>query len=144
MKDIKKILNIEALETKLVFANTPTYLYKNFQRDNSVIKISTLLTFSELKKSFDEAMQLEKKELDDLVLIYAILIALTHKPNLEVQKFFNDLAEVNLKWASDIKEIYQSKIKVTNSAHYELEYQSDLSAKSNYTDSSEDLLIVNS
>lgn len=143
MKDIKKILNIEALESKLVFANTPTYLYKNFQRDNSVIKISSMLTFSKLKKYFDELIQLDKKELDDLVLIYAILIALTHKPHKEVKDFFEDLDSINLKWASDIKEIYYSKIKVTNSASYELGYKSGLTSQANCTNSSEDFLIVN-
>ena len=117
---ISTILDIRKLEQYFLYANTPLYLYSNFQSQECVVKVSVKFSTKSLLNLFSYLYKKENKSLHEHVTLYGIIIALTLKPNTEVKRFFEALPKMNLKWAQQLAEIYLSRVRVDNTTEFDL------------------------
>lgn len=111
MTEIKDILNLKNLLAKFCFANTPAYLFKNFKQDETVVDISKKYTTTQL---IDEFIKIEASKdftFDNLTILYAIIMALSFKPNAEVNSFFSDLPNRGIRWSDKIAYLYFSNLR---------------------------------
>ena len=120
-------LNKEILTQHLILSNTPFYLYKKFSNDESVKALSEKNSTKKLIKYLNKFMEIEITEIEQFVIIYALIFALSYKPKHEVLSFFSKIDKMNIKWNKYIKEIYFSKIIPESFASIDLNYQLKLS-----------------
>ncbi|MCI0488619.1 MAG: hypothetical protein L0229_18685 [Blastocatellia bacterium] len=118
-----KKLDLETLKSHYIVSNTPAYLYKYFRRDNSVQKLAEAASYSELEKIFNSKLKKKEKDLDDLVIIYALVVALSYHDYSKVRSFFEKLSDVDIEWLSNIKEIYLSSAEVTQYRSHNILYK---------------------
>lgn len=96
----------------LVFANTPSYLYRHFRRNASVIRIARENDTSVLIARLDETLKEEIDAPEKYVEAFALLIALSMKPYSEVKSFLERKVLPNLDWSAEILGIINSEIVV--------------------------------
>lgn len=118
MTELKINVNYAFLEEKVAFANTPMYLYQNFRRDDSIIRLASANSTYELQHLLSYLIENGTKDLNNLVLIYSIIIALTFKNPKEVDPFFEKLSDTKIKWAKEISDIYFSNVKMNSDSHF--------------------------
>lgn len=129
MKPLDKILDLDVLKEKLIFSNTPLYLYKHFRRNESIQELSKRYDSKTLIRIFGNIMMSQNDDLISLVSVYSIIIALTFKEYSEVRQFFLTLDSYNnLKWSRELKEIFFSYSMITQIYRVNLNYK----AKSSY------------
>ena len=119
-------IDTEELVQIFILSNTPYYLFKKFFTHPSINKISEQNSTSELIDLFEEEKVKEKKTYEEVVIFYAIIIALTKKPFDEVKKFFLQLGDASFRWAKQISEIYFTKRKSETIVTLDLGYRSEL------------------
>jgi hypothetical protein len=113
MKTIKETININYLSERLGFANTPAYLYKHFKQDTSIYDLSKLYSTTELMSFLKDSFN-SSNSLENLTVLYAIIIALTYKQEEEVKPIFEALKSSSIRWADKISDIYFSNNSVKN------------------------------
>src|ERR1043166_4581759 len=106
--------DINRLEQLFLVSNTPMFLYKGFQRDNSVQQLSLKLSTREQIDGFEALYGKANKSGSEYVMLYAILIALTFKSDSDTKAFFKNIAHLDLRWAKNISAIYLSNIRIDN------------------------------
>ncbi len=107
--DLDKVLNLEELKIKFFAANTPFYLYEHFSKNASVMQLSLNYTSEILIKYFKNIARKKIDDLETLVKIYAVVIALTLKEYSEVFSFIKSLGSYRFRWFNEIKEIFMSQ-----------------------------------
>ncbi len=142
MTDFNLIINYSFLEDKLAFANTPLYLYQNYRRDDSILRLANRYSTNELQNFFDSLLAIDTKELEIFVFLYSVVIALSYKNPKEVELFFKKLPDINLKWGKEISDIYFSRIKSNNDSHFDLKYLPNIIQFSNIGSSTNNKTIV--
>ncbi|MDD5681271.1 MAG: hypothetical protein PHI59_08550 [Candidatus Omnitrophica bacterium] len=110
---INRELNIHILKEIYIFSNTPMYLYKNFRKDLGIQLLANKYSFADLIDFFENTILKERLELDEIVCIYAIIIALTYIEYYKTAFFFEKLDTYNFKWAKELKYIIMSFAKST-------------------------------
>lgn len=128
----KMSIDTQELVQIFILSNTPYYLFKNYQSHPSIELLSEQYSTDELIELFEMEKSNEKNTYEEVVIVYAILIALTKKPYMEVEQFFLKLGNGTFKWAKQISNIYFAKQKPESIVTVELGYKSDL-LKINYT-----------
>jgi hypothetical protein len=114
VKSYEKILDYNKLEEVVIVSNTASYLYSNFQRNQSILDLSTLFTDQELIGFFYKELN-EKDGFRRLVNLYAIIVALSFIDSSYSFSFFSNLRKLpTLNWASELAEIYFSRASYTN------------------------------
>lgn len=120
-------INTEELVQIFILSNTPYYLYKKFSAEVSIQKFSEKYSTDKLIKLFKREQGKDKTTYEDVVLFYAIIIALTKKPYREVKDFFLGLNNASFRWARQISEIYAAKRFPQSIVTYDAKYKSELS-----------------
>lgn len=130
-------LDIKLLLDRLAFANTPSYLFKNFQMNSSVLLLSQKLTTEQLIENFKGLKVKHEKTMEEWTMLYAVIVALTFKPSHEVNEFFKKLKLVDIRWADKLSDLYFTNFKVTTDSSFDLKYQinNNASIRSNSTSS---------
>lgn len=90
-----------------MIANTPTYLFRRFRADQSVKMLADAHSAVDLLVEVKLREQAEQTLLDQVV-SYACLVALSFKPPLEVEKALALCTPMNLDWAEEIVELFET------------------------------------
>jgi|GEM_PF-1244018 len=109
MTELKSILNMRELTARYLFANTPYYLYKHFKSENTIEDLSQKYSSEKLISLLDSILKEEIEEIEDAVIIYAILISLTYKPYHDVKDFFKEIRSEQFEWFNEIATKYLSE-----------------------------------
>lgn len=99
------ILNEPQLARIYLVANTPSYLYRHFRADSSVLEIAKRNTIDDLVSFAASIANAPKRTLRDVVSAYAALVALTFKNQHEVSEKTADVSFENLDWARRIVDL---------------------------------------
>jgi hypothetical protein len=118
--------DIEELIQIFILSNTPHFLYKKFSAHPSINKLSQQFSTSELFDFFEEIQAKDKTTYEDISSFYAIIIALTKKPYIEVKSFFIKLPDASFRWARQISEIFIAKRKSESLITLNCKYKSDI------------------
>ena len=110
-------LDLDTLKGKIILANVPSYLYRHFRADASVQFLAESPTES-LIKFFNSLVKKKDKSFDTIAVCYAIIVALTFKEYSQVRYFFDKLETYDLEWLPEIKAIYLSSVRITESSQY--------------------------
>jgi len=110
-------INLPELMELYSVANTPNFIFNKFRANSSIRALSSTNSSDALIKNLDEILNLNKLQLQDATLAYAILTALSL--NKDWPNFRNKLVEQplnKLRWAeyllqlSDIKNVITTTI----------------------------------
>lgn len=104
-----KILNLEALETIYLVANTPSYLLRHYRNNQSVQSFANLHSIDELVSEIDRVSSLDisSRTLEDIVGAYSAIVALTFKSSDEIERASNKLSFENILWAEQILYLWE-------------------------------------
>jgi hypothetical protein len=94
---LSSILNLGELKAALLFANTPVYLYTRFRKDYSVQLLAQQSETELLLADLDEILHIPAQSADDVVMIFALCIALSFKPFSELARL-KDFSSESLEW----------------------------------------------
>jgi hypothetical protein len=109
MKEVlEKELNLESIKEIFILANIPMYIYKHFKEDSSIQFLSKKYSTNEFIDFYNKLTENEITELDDIVIIYSILMAISFKNYNEINQFFEDIKPIEIRWFNKLKEIIQS------------------------------------
>src|SRR5258708_1920537 len=105
------ILNIDnnrinELEQIYMVSNTPHFLYSRFQNHDIVRELSNNHSFEILKEEFMNRGSKGVSSIKELVMEYAIYIAIFNKGWNKVYPFIQDDGNIKFEWFQDLKEIY--------------------------------------
>ncbi len=110
MTPYEDILDYRNLEEIVIVANTPMFLYSNFQKNQSLLNFSFSFSDQQLIDFFYSEYN-GKRTFRNLVNLYSCIVAISLKDSSYVYGFFKNLKSINnLKWASELADIYFSKI----------------------------------
>jgi hypothetical protein len=113
MKSYETILDYNKLEEIVIVANTSSYLYNNFQSNQSVIDLSYDFSDQELIQFFYSELN-EERSFRNLVNLYAFVVALSLKDSVYVFSFFNNLKHMkDFKWSYELAQYYFFKASYT-------------------------------
>jgi hypothetical protein len=101
-------LNLPALTKAYLFANTPSYLYSRFRADDSVRNLGTTSTPDELAQQFRERMNKSERSLEDAVIGYAVLVAVTFMTFADATSAFARIDIRRAEWGPQLKALYES------------------------------------
>lgn len=122
----KNILNsneLQDLKEIFLVANTPSYLYKNFRQNNSINRLSQKYKTQELITYFESTAKSEKIVFDDVITIYALVVALSFKNYDEIKEFLIEMGKYRLEWLDEFKKNIISKVTITNTLTVDLQYK---------------------
>ena len=90
------------------------YLYKHFREDPTIQQLGKTYSTQELMESFSMILPDIHEAVDNLVVLYAIIMALTFKKYQDVREFFVGLSSYsNIQWANALKNLFMSLSKIT-------------------------------
>lgn len=108
--DIDKFLSKDKLKEIITIANSATFLYRSFIQNQSVLDLAFSQTDQELINSFYGKVN-DQKNLDNLTVIYAIIVALSLHNSAYSDGFFKNLqSDSSIKWNKEISDIYLNKV----------------------------------
>lgn len=96
-------LDFKNLIEKLIFANTPAYLFKKFRSNESVQNIGEKFSLLEIKKVIETKIK-KIESVEDLVILYAYIISLSMHYNDESIDFLERLGQKyqGIQWLTEI------------------------------------------
>ena len=116
---MKEMLNTTESVTKLTFkdipksivdtyylANTTSFLYSMLRKDFYIVNYLSQRPASELINFFNEKKNKPIAKMDEMAMMYAIIVALTFKERKEVEGFFADVSKIKYEWFSDLVNLY--------------------------------------
>ena len=103
-------LNLEQLGMVYLVANTPSYLYRHFRLDSSIQEVARGSSVEELNAAIKEKLSIptERRTIEDIVLIYALLVALTFKDQVEVERSITSIELTTVDWGKKILDIWKN------------------------------------
>lgn len=108
--DYRNIIDVEKTSQILLVANTPTYLYESFVRNNSIFELHNSFSDQELINFYYREINNERS-LENLTYLYSLIIAIGFYDTAHSVGFFNELKkEKTIKWAEQISNLYFSKV----------------------------------
>lgn len=106
-------LDYNKLEESLVVANTPMYLYSSFTRNQSILDLGSSHTDKDLIELFYKEFG-DIRTFRNIVNLYALIVAISYKESTDVNAFFHKLKNTDLKWATELANIFFSKASFTS------------------------------
>jgi len=122
-KNILHASELQDLKEIFLLANTPSYLYKNFRQNNSINRLSQKYEAQELITYFKVTAESEKIIFDDVITIYALLVAMSFKEYGVIKKFLSEMGKYQLEWLDELKTIIISNVRVTSTFTIDLKYK---------------------
>lgn len=108
-------INIKNISKRLAYANTPAYVYKHLREEESVTNIADMFTSDELIAQLKNSIVNESPTNEEIVLMYAILIAITLKGDEQSLNFLRQIRENStVRWFKEITSIFLSTFKSIN------------------------------
>jgi len=119
MNNIIKHIDIKSIGKILAYANTPAYVYTHLHEEKSVANIAKMFTSDELITQLKNSIAHEVSSNEDIVLMYALLIAITLKGDEQSLIFLRQIRENStVRWFKEITSIFLSTFKsITISEH---------------------------
>ena len=106
----EKSLNIEKLKEITTIANSATFLYRTFTQNQSVLELAFSFSDQELIDMFYRKIN-EERNLENVSVVYALIIALSFHNTSYSSGFFRNLQENHIvKWAEELSDIYFNKV----------------------------------
>jgi hypothetical protein len=126
MKNFLSDKELEGLEEIFLLANTPSYLYKNFRQDPTVLGLSEKYSTEELIKFFEQFVKSENFDTESLIMGYALLFAISLKDYAESHRFLKGIDKYkNLEWIKELQEIILANSRVTNIQNIDLNHKTN-------------------
>jgi hypothetical protein len=97
-----------------IISNTPLSLYKRFREDEFVQFIAKSFAAKDLINNFISLGNAGVSNIQELVIAYALYVAITFKDYETAASFYNNEGKINFEWFGEIKEIFLSSYKPTN------------------------------
>ncbi|MBI5662550.1 MAG: hypothetical protein HZC46_10435 [Ignavibacterium album] len=135
---LEDLLNIEKLAEYYILSNTPYFLFKKFSNEDSIKVMSEKFTTNELIELFKQKYLSELKSIEEVVMLYSILISMIFKPYEEVKNFMSEVPKYNFRWSKQISEIFFSKKISENVSFINMNYKTLSTLKSNSSGTSDD------
>lgn len=107
-------INTENLKEIYLISNTASFLLNGFSKDESIFELRKNYSQASLIEKFTQISNTEIEQLDDLVMAYAIFIAILLFDNEETFDFVNGVGNVNFEWFPELRHIYISRLKSFN------------------------------
>ena len=101
-------LNIDQLAQTYLVANTPSYLYRHYRSDQSVQDFARHNNTEDLVSIAEQISRFKNRTLEDLILAYAAIVALTFKDFREVKDALGRASFTGLDWATDIIKLWDN------------------------------------
>jgi len=115
MNNMIKHIDIKNIGKRLAYANTPAYVYKHLSEEKSVADIAKMFTSEELITQLKNSIINETPTNEDVVLMYALLIAITLKGDEQSLNFLRQIRENStVRWFKEITSIFLSTFKSIN------------------------------
>jgi len=126
MSSLLRDKELDNLKEIFVFANTPSYLYKNFRQNPAVLGLSEKYQTEELIGFFERLVQSEKPDMESLLMSYALLFAISLKEYAESRRFLNGVdRHKNLEWIKEIREIIIANARATTIKNIDLNHKTN-------------------
>ncbi|MCI0695141.1 hypothetical protein L0337_24420 [candidate division KSB1 bacterium] len=126
MSNLLRDKELDRLKEIFLFANTPSYLYKNFRQDPTVLGLSEKYSTEELIEFFEQIVKSEKLDTESLIMSYALLFAISLKDYAESHQFLKRIDKYkNLEWIKELQEIILANAKATNIQNINLNHETN-------------------
>ena len=117
-----KYLDIKELFSIYGISNTPSFLFDKFRNSNSVKHIAFFNSEKQLIKMINNLMDKDELNHENIIKLYALLIALTLKNTYSVYNYFSNLSENKNDWINFIKDFYLVNYQESNSYSIDLKF----------------------
>jgi hypothetical protein len=107
-------IDIDTLKREYMFASNPEYIYDTYRVNNTIITLTKNMDAKDIIKEYESIIQKEKKSIDDVVMAYSMLIAITFLDFPDAKKYMDSIDLSKLEWGEKIKEIYMRNAKSTS------------------------------
>lgn len=101
-------MDLKTANEAVLVANTPSFLFDRLRRDAAVDYVSKTLPASEILENLRFSVT-EPLNVQDVVLGYVYLVALTMKPSTEVWPVLERLDLSRLEWGSEIRALMKAE-----------------------------------
>jgi len=122
LEDITSGSDLDSLKEVYVFANTPSYIYKNFRKHRAVYELSRSYDAATLMDYFEQNVSAKEKSLEHTVLAYVFLIALTFKKYHEIKQYIDELDKFQLDWLNELRFIIKDNARIDDNFEMDLSY----------------------
>lgn len=106
-------IDIEVLKREYLFASTAAHLYEHFREDGSLRRLAQEEKPEILVKEYKERTVKGDRSVEDVVVAYAVLIAVTFYDYKEAIETFNRFDLSKLEWGEKVKDIYMQEAQIT-------------------------------
>jgi len=107
-----RALDYDNLRQWYMLSNTPAYLYKHFAKEETLLQLALKSSVRELIGIFEEAIHDVPKELDDLITLYAVMIAICQKDAMDeyelAKDFLDKVRQCEIGWFEELVSICKS------------------------------------
>ncbi len=103
-------IDLKPLIEAYLFANTPMYLFRHFRENASLRELTQQTSVEALTAEYIDRTRKEWKSIEDIVVAYATLIAITFLEYGQALTVFESLDLSHLDWGEEIKDIFQTTI----------------------------------
>lgn len=115
MNETLEYIDIKNIGKRLAYANTPAYVYKHLREEESIISIADMFTSDELIAQLKNSIAREVSSNEEIVLMDALLIAITLKGDEQSLIFLRQIRENStVRWFKEITSIFLSTFKSIN------------------------------
>jgi hypothetical protein len=126
------ILNQSQLAQIYLVANTPSYLFRHYRADSSIWEVARRYSVAELVLSVAEIAHLDERTLNQVVLAYAALVALSFKNPKEVHAATAHVSFAGLNWAEHLLALASSQ--QTSTQEFEIQARPTIQQTNRTTD----------
>ena len=107
-------IDLKPLIDAYLFANTPMYLYRHFRNNASLQELAERTSIQILVAEYDRRTVKETRSIEDIVVAYSTLIAITFLKYQRALEVFENLGLSRLDWGDEIRSIFTSTTKIVN------------------------------
>ena len=111
---LAKEIDLKPLTEAYLFANTPIYLFRRFRENSSLRELAKHTTVEELTTEYINRTTKAEKSIEDVVVAYSLLIAITFLEYDKAVATFESIDLSRLDWGEEIKHIFRETMPVVN------------------------------
>ncbi|WEK35147.1 MAG: hypothetical protein P0Y53_21875 [Candidatus Pseudobacter hemicellulosilyticus] len=111
---MNKIIDLETLREIYLISNIPPFMYRLFRDNASVRDLRNCISQDHLINEFITMARTGISTIDELVMAYAVYVAIILYDNDATVAFLNGIGNVKFEWFPDLKQLYLVKRRVVN------------------------------